>query len=63
MKGYKLTKRGENVLLAVQIILVAVIMFFFVRAAGTAWDKEYDIYSKASAQAADVYYESLPHNK
>lgn len=63
MKGYKLTKRGENVLLAVQIILVAVFMFLFIKAAGNAWDKEYELNAQISTQAAEMYYDSLPHNK
>jgi TRAP-type C4-dicarboxylate transport system permease small subunit len=61
MKGYKLTKRGQAVVLTLQILLVAVFMFFFIKAAGNAWDKEYEMYSQTSAQAADMYYESLPH--
>ena len=63
MKGIKLTKRGENVLLTLEVLLIAVAMFFFIRTATNAWEKEYELNAQISAQAAENYYESLPHNK
>lgn len=63
MKGYKLTKRGENVLLTLEIIGIAILVIFFAKATMTAWEKEYEINSHISTQAAQSYYESLPHSK
>lgn len=61
MKGIKLNKRGQAVVLTLEIILIAVFMFFFIKAAGNAWNREYEMYSQTSAHAAEMYYESLPH--
>lgn len=61
MKGIKLTKRGQAVVLALQIIIIAVFVFFFTKAAVKAWEKEYELNAQVSTQAAETYYDSLPH--